>query len=167
MTCAEQIAEFLARVGSKHVFVLTGGACEFMIDAVAAIRRSLIRAFITTNRQRWLPTRCGGRAARSALLWQPPAPARPTSLPGSPVRFSGYWLRNGPGSVSRTTARIRVRRLHRAAAWHSDTGPDSLNRSAQWSGLRSACGPSLASRVKGPAAAGRESHYYPSIESGS
>ena len=34
MTGAEYIAEFLARVGSKHVFVLTGGACAFMIDAV-------------------------------------------------------------------------------------------------------------------------------------
>ena len=30
----EYIAEFLARVGSDHVFVLTGGACAFMIDAV-------------------------------------------------------------------------------------------------------------------------------------
>ncbi|KAA0073030.1 thiamine pyrophosphate-binding protein [Tardiphaga sp. P9-11] len=34
MTGAEYIAEFLARVGSKHVFTLTGGACAFMIDAV-------------------------------------------------------------------------------------------------------------------------------------
>ncbi len=34
MTGAEYIAEFLARVGSNHVFVLTGGACAFMIDAV-------------------------------------------------------------------------------------------------------------------------------------
>ena len=34
MTGAEYIAEFLARVGCKHVFVLTGGACAFMIDAV-------------------------------------------------------------------------------------------------------------------------------------
>ena len=34
MTGADYIAEFLARVGSKHVFTLTGGACAFMIDAV-------------------------------------------------------------------------------------------------------------------------------------
>ena len=34
MTGAEYIAEFLARVGSRHVYVLTGGACAFMIDAV-------------------------------------------------------------------------------------------------------------------------------------
>ena len=34
MTGAEYIAEFLAQVGSHHVFVLTGGACAFMIDAV-------------------------------------------------------------------------------------------------------------------------------------
>jgi acetolactate synthase I/II/III large subunit len=35
MTGAEYIAEFLARVGSDQVFLLTGGACAFMIDAVA------------------------------------------------------------------------------------------------------------------------------------
>jgi acetolactate synthase-1/2/3 large subunit len=35
MTGAEYIAEFLARVGSDRVFLLTGGACAFMIDAVA------------------------------------------------------------------------------------------------------------------------------------
>src|ERR1700716_3240540 len=35
MTGAEYIAEFLARVGSTRVFLLTGGACAFMIDAVA------------------------------------------------------------------------------------------------------------------------------------
>ena len=34
MTGAEHIAEFLARVGSEHVYALTGGACAFMIDAV-------------------------------------------------------------------------------------------------------------------------------------
>jgi acetolactate synthase-1/2/3 large subunit len=34
MTGAEYIAEFLARIGSKHVFTLTGGACAFMIDAI-------------------------------------------------------------------------------------------------------------------------------------
>ena len=34
MTGAEYIAEFLARVGSRHVFLLTGGACAFLIDAV-------------------------------------------------------------------------------------------------------------------------------------
>jgi acetolactate synthase-1/2/3 large subunit len=34
MTGAEYIAEFLARIGSRHVFTLTGGACAFMIDAV-------------------------------------------------------------------------------------------------------------------------------------
>ncbi len=35
MTGSEYIAEFLARVGSDRVFLLTGGACAFMIDAVA------------------------------------------------------------------------------------------------------------------------------------
>ena len=35
MKGADYIAEFLARVGSRQVFVLTGGACAFMIDAVA------------------------------------------------------------------------------------------------------------------------------------
>jgi acetolactate synthase-1/2/3 large subunit len=35
MKGADYVAEFLARVGSSHVFVLTGGACAFMIDAVA------------------------------------------------------------------------------------------------------------------------------------
>ena len=35
MTGAEYIAEFLARVGSDRIFTLTGGACAFMIDAVA------------------------------------------------------------------------------------------------------------------------------------
>lgn len=35
MTGAEYIAEFLAQVGSNRVFVLTGGACAFMIDAVS------------------------------------------------------------------------------------------------------------------------------------
>lgn len=34
MTGADYIAEFLARVGSDRVFLLTGGACAFMIDAV-------------------------------------------------------------------------------------------------------------------------------------
>lgn len=35
MTGAEYIAEFLSRMGSDRVFLLTGGACAFMIDAVA------------------------------------------------------------------------------------------------------------------------------------
>jgi acetolactate synthase-1/2/3 large subunit len=35
MTGAEYIAEFLARVGSDRVFLLTGGAVAFMVDAVA------------------------------------------------------------------------------------------------------------------------------------
>jgi Thiamine pyrophosphate enzyme, N-terminal TPP binding domain len=35
MTGAEYIAKFLASVGCERVFVLTGGACAFMIDAVA------------------------------------------------------------------------------------------------------------------------------------
>ena len=35
MTGSEYIAEFLARVGSDRVFLLTGGACAFMIDAIA------------------------------------------------------------------------------------------------------------------------------------
>jgi acetolactate synthase-1/2/3 large subunit len=34
ITGAEYIAEFLVRIGSRHVFTLTGGACAFMIDAV-------------------------------------------------------------------------------------------------------------------------------------
>jgi acetolactate synthase-1/2/3 large subunit len=34
ITGAEYIAEFLARMGSRHVFTLTGGACAFMIDAI-------------------------------------------------------------------------------------------------------------------------------------
>lgn len=34
MTGSEYIAEFIARMGSRHVFTLTGGACAFMIDAV-------------------------------------------------------------------------------------------------------------------------------------
>jgi acetolactate synthase I/II/III large subunit len=34
MNGSEYIAEFIARLGSKHVFTLTGGACAFMIDAV-------------------------------------------------------------------------------------------------------------------------------------
>jgi acetolactate synthase I/II/III large subunit len=36
MTGAEYVAEFLARVGSNHVFLLTGGACAFLVDAVAS-----------------------------------------------------------------------------------------------------------------------------------
>jgi len=35
MKGAQYIAEFLARVGSDRVFLLTGGACAFMIDAIA------------------------------------------------------------------------------------------------------------------------------------
>ncbi len=35
MTGADWIAEFLARAGCRRVFLLTGGACAFMIDAVA------------------------------------------------------------------------------------------------------------------------------------
>jgi acetolactate synthase-1/2/3 large subunit len=35
MTGAQYIAEFLVRVGSNHVFLLTGGACAFMVDAIA------------------------------------------------------------------------------------------------------------------------------------
>lgn len=34
MTGSDYIAEFIARMGSKRVFTLTGGACAFMIDAV-------------------------------------------------------------------------------------------------------------------------------------
>jgi acetolactate synthase I/II/III large subunit len=34
VTGAEYIAEFLAQVGSNRVFLLTGGACAFLIDAV-------------------------------------------------------------------------------------------------------------------------------------
>ena len=35
ITGADWIAAFLAKVGADHVFLLTGGACAFMIDAVA------------------------------------------------------------------------------------------------------------------------------------
>jgi len=35
MNGSEYIAEFVARIGARHVFALTGGACAFMIDAVA------------------------------------------------------------------------------------------------------------------------------------
>ena len=35
MKGADYVAEFLARVGSNQVFVLTGGGCAFMVDAVA------------------------------------------------------------------------------------------------------------------------------------
>ncbi|MGJ4945769.1 thiamine pyrophosphate-binding protein [Bradyrhizobium sp. HKCCYLS1011] len=35
MTGAEYVAEFLARRGVEQVFLLTGGACAFMVDAVA------------------------------------------------------------------------------------------------------------------------------------
>ncbi len=35
MTGADYIAHFLAHVGCRHVFLLTGGACAFMVDAVA------------------------------------------------------------------------------------------------------------------------------------
>ena len=35
MTGAEYIAEFLSKIGSKKVFVVTGGACAFIIDAIA------------------------------------------------------------------------------------------------------------------------------------
>jgi acetolactate synthase-1/2/3 large subunit len=35
MNGSEYIAEFVARIGATHVFALTGGACAFMIDAVA------------------------------------------------------------------------------------------------------------------------------------
>lgn len=35
MTGAEYIAEFLVRAGCRHVFAMTGGACAFMLDAVA------------------------------------------------------------------------------------------------------------------------------------
>src|SRR5262249_42370258 len=35
MNGGEYIAEFLAQIGSSHVFTLTGGAAAFMIDAVA------------------------------------------------------------------------------------------------------------------------------------
>ena len=34
MTGSEYIAEFLARIDTRHVFTLTGGACAFMIDAI-------------------------------------------------------------------------------------------------------------------------------------
>jgi acetolactate synthase-1/2/3 large subunit len=34
MTGSEYIAEFLVRIGSRHVFTLTGGACAFLVDAV-------------------------------------------------------------------------------------------------------------------------------------
>ena len=42
MTGSEFIAEFLARIGCRHVFTLTGGACAFMIDAVGHAQLKLI-----------------------------------------------------------------------------------------------------------------------------
>ena len=35
MNGAEYIAEFISKIGSKKVFVVTGGACAFIIDAIA------------------------------------------------------------------------------------------------------------------------------------
>ena len=35
MNGAEYIAEFLNKIGSKKIFVVTGGACAFIIDAIA------------------------------------------------------------------------------------------------------------------------------------
>lgn len=35
ITGADWIAEYLVRAGARHVFLLTGGACAFMVDAVA------------------------------------------------------------------------------------------------------------------------------------
>ncbi|MDA9274287.1 thiamine pyrophosphate-binding protein [Gammaproteobacteria bacterium] len=35
MNGAEYIAEFLSKIGSKKIFVVTGGACAFIIDAIA------------------------------------------------------------------------------------------------------------------------------------
>ncbi len=35
MNGAEYIAEFFSQIGSKKVFVVTGGACAFIIDAIA------------------------------------------------------------------------------------------------------------------------------------
>ena len=35
MTGAEYIAKFLEKQNSKNIFVVTGGACAFMIDAIA------------------------------------------------------------------------------------------------------------------------------------
>lgn len=45
MTGAEYIAEFLARVGSNQVYLLTGGACAFMVDAVASHRELTYTCF--------------------------------------------------------------------------------------------------------------------------
>lgn len=49
ITGSEYIAEFLARIGSKHVFTLTGGACAFMIDAVG--RNAALELICVQNEQ--------------------------------------------------------------------------------------------------------------------
>jgi acetolactate synthase I/II/III large subunit len=49
ITGAEYIAEFLARIGSRHVFTLTGGACAFMVDAVG--RSRALRLICVQNEQ--------------------------------------------------------------------------------------------------------------------
>lgn len=49
MTGSEYIAEFLARVGVRHVYTLTGGACAFLIDAVG--RHSALDVICVQNEQ--------------------------------------------------------------------------------------------------------------------
>lgn len=49
ITGAEYIAQFLVRIGSRHVFALTGGACAFLIDAVA--RRDDLKVICVQNEQ--------------------------------------------------------------------------------------------------------------------
>jgi len=49
MTGAEYVAEFIARVGGHHVFTLTGGACAFMVDAVA--RHAGLKVICVQNEQ--------------------------------------------------------------------------------------------------------------------
>jgi acetolactate synthase-1/2/3 large subunit len=49
MNGSEYIAEFLARVGCRHVFTLTGGACAFMVDAVG--RHEALEVVCVQNEQ--------------------------------------------------------------------------------------------------------------------
>ena len=78
MTGAEYIAEFLARVGSNRVFLLTGGACAFMIDAVARHPKLSYTCFPARAVGRDGRRRACGACARSACRWRPPVPAPPT-----------------------------------------------------------------------------------------
>ena len=60
MTGAEYVAEFLARHGARDVFLLTGGACAFLVDAVA--RRPDMRYFCFQHEQ--------GAALAADAVWR-------------------------------------------------------------------------------------------------